>query len=172
MNKTAETDFQCLNNVYLQRMLTKQMKKPYKKWMLAALVLLLAAGAATWWIFTEKFDDTKTVKPDYTVNATAFLKEFQQDIKKANEKYSEKIIVVNGTVSSVEPSADTTANIKMTDTLTGAYIIFAFQHQHLAEAKALKEGDKVSIKGSCSAGVHSDILDTDYISFKRCTITK
>lgn len=152
-------------------MITTKINKPWKKWLTAVFVLLLAGGAVTWYIFTEKFTDTNAVKADYTVNAMDFIKEFQQNLKQANNKYSEKIIVVNGTVSSVE-MADTTANIKMTDSLSGSYIIFAFQEQHLGEAKALKAGDKVSIKGSCSSGVHSEILDVDNISFKRCAVNK
>ena len=70
------------------------------------------------------------MKPDFTVNASGFINEFRQDMAAANKKYSEKIIVVNGTVSKIE-MADTTANIKMIDTASGAYIIFAFQQQHL-----------------------------------------
>jgi hypothetical protein len=139
--------------------------------MIAIFVLLLAGGAVIWWLFNLKYEDTADVKPDYTVNAIDFIKEFKQDMAGANKKYSEKIIVVNGTVSKIE-MADTTANIKMIDTTNGAYIIFAFQQQHLHEAKQMKEGDKVSIKGSCSNGAFSAILETEYITFKRCAVNK
>lgn len=139
--------------------------------MIALFVLLLAGGAVIYYLFTLQHDDTADVKAEFTVNAADFIKEFQQDMAGANKKYSEKIIVVNGMVSAIE-AADTTANIKMTDTATGAYIIFAFQQQHLQEAKQMKEGDKVSIKGSCSNGAFSNILDTEYITFKRCAVNK
>jgi len=153
-------------------MLTTNMKKGYKKWLIALFVLLLAGGAVIWWLFNLKYEDTADVKADYTVNAANFIKEFRQDMTGANKKYSEKIIIVNGTVSAIE-MADTTANIKMIDTSANdAYIIFAFQQQHLAEAKAMKEGDKVSIKGSCSNGAFSDILETEYVTFKRCAVNK
>lgn len=152
-------------------MLTTKINKRYKKWLLALFVLLLAGGGVIWWLFTLKYEDTATVKADYTVNAPDFIKEFQQNMTVANKKYSEKIIVVNGTVSAIE-MADTTANIKMIDTATNAYIIFAFQQQHLNEAKAMKEGEQVSIKGSCSNGSFSNILETEYITFKRCAVNK
>jgi len=152
-------------------MLTTKINKPYKKWLIAIFVLLLAGGAVIWWLFTLKYEDTADVKADHTVNAMDFIKEFKQDMAAANKKYSEKIIVVNGTVSKIE-MADTTANIKMIDTTNGAYIIFAFQQQHLDEAKQMKEGDKVSIKGSCSNGAFSSILETEYITFKRCAVNK
>lgn len=147
------------------------MKGRYKKWLIALLVVLLAGAAVIWWLFNLKYDDTATVKADHTVNAMEFIKEFKQDMAAANRKYSEKIIVVNGTVSAIE-MADTTANIKMIDTTNGAYIIFAFQQQHLNEAKAMKEGEQVSIKGSCSNGAFSSILETEYITFKRCAVNK
>jgi hypothetical protein len=145
--------------------------KRYKKWLIALLVLVLTGAGVVWYLFNLKYDDTATVKPDYKVNAIDFIQEFRQNMTNANKKYSEKIIVVNGTISAIE-AADTTANIKMIDTASGAYIIFAFQQQHLKEAKTLKEGEQVSIKGSCSNGSFSNILETEYITFKRCAVNK
>lgn len=149
----------------------KQPGKRYKKWIIALFVLLVAGGAAIWYLFSLKYDDTATVKADFTVQAVDFIKEFKQDMNVANKKYSEKIIVVNGTVSAIE-MADTTVNIKMVDTTNGAYIIFAFQQQHLNEAKTMREGEAVSIKGSCSNGAFSSILEAEYITFKRCAVNK
>lgn len=139
--------------------------------MIALFVLVLAAGAVLWYLFNEKFADTDELKADYTVNAIDFIKEFRTDIQLANKKYTEKIVIVNGVVSEVE-TADTTANIKIADSATGAYIIFAFQQQHLAEARQMKTGDNVSIKGSCSGGSYSEILETESINFKRCAVNK
>jgi hypothetical protein len=152
-------------------MLIKTTNKRYKKWLLALFILLLACAAVVWYIFTERHEDTVMVKADYTVNATDFIKEFRQNMTAANKKYSEKIIIVNGTVSEIE-TFDTTANIKMIDTLSNAYIIFAFQQQHLGDARKMQVGDPVSIKGSCSNGSFSNILETEYITFKRCAVNK
>ncbi len=148
-----------------------KMSSRNKKWIIALVILLVAGGTMIWYLFTLKYEDMSSVKADYNVQAMDFIKTFQQDMTAANKKYAEKIIVVNGMVSAIE-MADTTANIKMIDTTSGAYIIFAFQQQHLNEAKQLKEGDQVSIKGSCSNGAFSHILETEYISFKRCAINK
>ena len=147
------------------------MKSKYKKIVTGIIVLVLAGAGIVWYIFTEKFTDTADRKADYTVNAMDFIKEFQQNNSLANKKYTEKIIIVKGIVSEIEP-ADTTVNIKMSDTVTGDYIIFAFQQQHLAEAKKIKPGEEVSVKGSCSGGIYSEILETSYISFKRSALNK
>lgn len=151
--------------------MNQKINRSRKKWLWALLLLLLAGGAAIWYIFTEKFEDTKKVKADFTVEAPAFIKEFQQNISQANQKYSEKIIVVNGIVSEVK-AVDTSTNIIIADASSGDYIIFDFQQQHQAEARALKQGQAVSIKGSCSNGVYSEILGVNNISFKRCTVNK
>ena len=142
-----------------------------KRVLIAGLVLLLAGAVAIYFIFTEKFTDTSKKDAAFTVNAMDFLREFQKSDSLANKKYAEQIITVRGRVTETE-AADTTINIKMIDTATAAYIIFAFQQQHLAEAKQLKAGDSVSIKGSCSGGTYSDILETEFVTFKRCAITK
>lgn len=142
-----------------------------KKIWITAGVLILAFAGVYWYIHAERFADTATKKPDYTVDAMEFIKEFESDHKIANAKYTEKIVAVNGIVSATE-SADTTINIKMIDSTSGSYIIFAFQDQHLDEAKSLQAGDAVSIKGSCSGGVYSKILGSHFISFKRSAIHK
>jgi hypothetical protein len=146
--------------------------KKILKWsaIIAGGILLL--GAAVYFYFaTLTHEDTAKLKVDYTVEAIPFIKEFEKDYRTANKKYAEKIISVKGTITATEP-ADTTMNIKMADTTTGSYLIFAFQEQHMAEVKKLKPGESVLIKGSCSDGVYSDILGTYFVSFKRSTVEK
>ena len=146
--------------------------RPWLKWLLVGILVVFLAGASViWYYFTLKFSDTATLKPEYSLNARDLIRDFQQNDSMANRKYAEKIILVNGVVTGVE-AVDTTVNIKMADTLSGAYIIFAFQAQHLLEAKKIKEGDSIAIKGSCSGGAYSKILETEYITFKRSTINK
>ncbi len=150
----------------------KNTKKKGIKKVLWILVLLLVVGVASvWYIFTDKFEDTAKQKAAYTFNALDLIKEFQQNDSAANKKYAEQIITVNGRISEIE-FPDTTANVKLTDTTTGSYIIFAFQPQDAAAVKTLKEGDSVSIKGSCSGGTYSKILEAEKIDFKRSTINK
>jgi len=151
-------------------MLKNHMSKKVLKWLLiSGGSLLLIAIVAYFYYATRTHEDTAGLTVDYTVEAIPFIKEFEKDYKAANKKYAEKIIAVKGIVTATEP-ADTTLNIKMADTTTGSYLIFAFQSQHMPEAKRVKEGDEVVIKGSCSDGVYSEILGTYFISFKRSTI--
>ena len=145
-------------------------KKLVRKLLVIGFLLLLAGGGFAWYMFTKTFDDTATTKADYTFNAPELIKEFKENDSASNKKYAEKIITVNGKITSIE-SADTTLNVKMADS-TGSYIIFAFQHQDFAEVKKLKEGASVSVKGSCSGGAYSEILETEFITFKRCCVNR
>ena len=151
-------------------MLKTPRNKKVLKWSLSIGAVLLLTGVTAFIYFqTLTYDDTAAVRVDYTVEAIPFIKEFEKDSKSANDKYSEKIIAVRGFVTATLP-ADTTINIEMKDSTTGSYIIFVFQQQHLDEAKRINPGDKVTIKGSCSGGVYSEILGSNFISFKRSTI--
>ena len=151
-------------------MLRHPKSKKVLKWLLTGGASLLLIGIAVYFYFaTRTHEDTASLAVDYSVEAIPFIKEFEKDNTTANKKYAEKIIAVKGVVTATEP-ADTTINIKMTDTTTGSYLIFAFQSQDMEKAKRLKEGDHVVIKGSCSDGVYSEILGTYFISFKRSTV--
>lgn len=138
-----------------------------KKILIGILVLAVIAAGIYWYVATDKFSDTKDRKAAYSVSALDFIREFQQDDSAANMKYREKIVTVNGRISELEAPDTSTVNVKFIDTITGSFVIFAFQDIHLVEAKSLKIGDSVSIKGSCSGGVYSDILEATKIDFKR-----
>lgn len=146
--------------------------KGWKNKILLFVIICIAIGSfAVWYICNEKFTDTKKRESAFSVDSQAFLKEYQQNDSLANIKYREKIIEVKGIVSEIE-TMDTIFNIKMIDTATDAYIIFSFQDEQIKKVKQIKEGDKVSIKGSCSGGAYSEILETETINFKRCVLNK
>ncbi len=147
-------------------------KKKYsllKKGGLFFLIILLLAVAWIWYVFNEKYADTTQITPAFSVTALDLIHEFEKNDSLANKKYVEKIMLVSGEVSEVE-GVDSTVNIKMADSTSGSYVIFAFQPQDKALAEKIKSGDKVSIKGSCSGGAYSKILETEFITFKRCAI--
>jgi len=142
-----------------------------KRLLVTVLILAIIVAGVYWYVATEKFSDTKDMQAAYTVNAVDFLHEFEKNVAAANQKYKDKIITVNGRVSAVE-SADTTMNIKMADSTKNSFIIFAFQEQHVSEPRTVKVGDSVSIKGSFSAGIFSEILEVVKVDFKRSALNK
>ena len=117
---------------------------------------------------TEKTSATNTLKADYTIDANQLITEFVSADSASNAKYREKVIVVNGVISELN-AKDSTATLTMADS-TGSYAIFDFEKEQAAKVKALKTGDKVSVKALCSGSLYSDILATQTISFKHAII--
>lgn len=141
-------------------------------WLLIGpLAVYISFTFAKEYLENEKHADTQSTSADYTINAADLIREFQANDSAANAKYREKILTVNGIISVLENPNDSTANIRFTDS-TGSYAIFPFQGESVADVKKLKEGDAVSIKGSCSGGMFSEILGMESISFKRCVLNK
>ncbi len=122
-------------------------------------------------LLNRTYDDTAGIKAEYTVTATGLIQEFAANDSAANHKYREKIISVNGQATEVQVQTDSTVHVKFADA-TGSYIIFSLDKDEYRNASLLKAGDAVSLKGSCSGSVYSDILGTTSISFKRATLNK
>ena len=78
------------------------------------------------YIMGETHKATENVKADYTVNAADLIKEFIANDTSANKKYLEKVLIVNGKVSSADVLADSTSTIKFADS-TGSYAIFSLE---------------------------------------------
>ena len=112
---------------------------------------------------------TDNLTADYTISATQMLQEFAQSDSLANTRYREKIIIVNGRASQVEKKTDSTSNIRF-DGADGSFIVFSLDKGQYAKVKNIQPGDSVSLKGSCSGSIHSEILGTTSISFQRSTI--
>ena len=121
------------------------------------------------YLMNKTYDNTATIKAEYEVTASGLIREFTLNDSAANKKYREKIIIVNGNPSEVDIQSDSTVNIKFTDS-TGSYIIFSLDKNQYEKASTIQTNETVSLKGSCSGSVYSDILGTSSISFKRATI--
>lgn len=122
-------------------------------------------------VMAETYQTTDNVKADYTISAVEMLNEFVKSDSLANAKYREKIVIVNGTASQVEKKNDSTTNIRFDDP-EGSYIVFSFEKDQYELVKDINPGDEVSLKGSCSGSIYSEILETIQISFKRSTLNK
>lgn len=123
------------------------------------------------YVMAETFTSTNDIKEDYTVIANDLIREFISNDTAANNKYREKIIVVNGKTTLVERLSDSTTTIQFADS-TGSYIAFSFEKEQYEQVKEIKTGDQVSLKGSCSGSIYSEILGTTVITFKRATLNK
>lgn len=141
-------------------------------WIIAGPVLAFSAyqfGEKK--VMVQTYAVTDNVKADFTISANELLNEFLQSDSLANAKYREKIVVVNGSVSQIEKTSDSTTNIRF-DHTEGSYINFSLDKDQYEQVKTIKTGDEVSLKGSCSGSMYSEILGTTAINFKRSTFNK
>ena len=120
-------------------------------------------------VWNETHKDTNEIKAAYSLSANAFIAEFITNDSAANNKYREKIIQINGTVAEITINNDSTSIINFSNP-DGSYIAFAFEKEEYNNIKNVKVGDTISVKGSCSGSIFSEILGTTSISFKRATI--
>jgi hypothetical protein len=122
-------------------------------------------------IFEKTHESTNSVKADFTIEASALIKEFLTNDTAARNKYNEKVLEVNGPVTEVAVAADSTSTIKFADS-TGSYAIFSFEKNDMPKVQLIKTGDNIAVKGVCSGSIFSDILGTTSISFKRSVLNK
>lgn len=122
-------------------------------------------------VMSQTYNTTDNVTADFTISANDLLTEFLTTDSLANSKYKEKIVVVNGKASQVETKSDSTTNIRF-DHPEGSYIVFSFDKNQYDLVKDITTGQEVSLKGSCSGSIYSEILETTSISFKRSTVNK
>jgi fucose 4-O-acetylase-like acetyltransferase len=145
--------------------------------MLKRLLIVFAGPVIVYGSFkvTEKYMMGKTYKntahieADYTIEAPALIQEFLANDTAANKRYTEKILQVNGAASSIAIAGDSTSTIKFG---ADSYLIFSFDKTAFTEVKKIKAGDVISVKGVCSGSIHSEILGTTSISFKRSLLNK
>lgn len=122
-------------------------------------------------VMSETFSDTDDLKADYTINATALIREFAANDSAGNNKYKEKILTVNGIVSEAIVNSDSSVNIKFVDTAK-YFINFPLEKSEYERTKNIRPGDAISLKGSLSGSSYSMILDSTSIDFKRSTLNK
>ncbi len=142
-----------------------------KKIFIALLIFVSILIGFVYYLFNFKFQNTQEVKTDYTVNSNDLIAAFQKDFILSNKKYAEKIIEVRGLISAIE-LADSSTNLKMTNPNTGSYVIFSFQNDNKDIVMKVKKGEVITVKGSCSGAIYSEILEANVIGFKRCVIIK
>ena len=130
---------------------------------------LAVGGAVFYYLVTEKFDDTRSVKADFSTNALTLIREFDGNDSSSNAKYRDQMIDVSGRVTEIE-AADSSANLKIVDSVGGSYLIFDFQQQDALAVKSLQPGDSVLLRAACSGSIFSRLLNTRSIQFKRTSL--
>lgn len=130
------------------------------------LVLLILVAAVAFYIYKEynrTHKDTASLKPDYTLDATDFIKEFQQNEQASNKKYWDKVIKVQGVVKELIKDERGFYTIVLGDTASMSSVRCTIDSLHSNEAAVVKQQTVIAVKGICSGFNADAMLGSDII---------
>jgi len=128
--------------------------------------LLLVLGGVALYVYKEynrTHKDTAKLKPDFTVTATALLKEFETSEQSSNKKYWDKVLRVEGMVKELTRDDNGFYAIVLGDTASMSSVRCSMDSLHGAEAARLQKGSQVAVKGICSGFNADELLGADVI---------
>jgi hypothetical protein len=144
--------------------------KKYRFFLAAIFLIAVIGGLYGYHEYNRSLPDTHQLEPDFRLESSAFIKEFETDESKASAKYADKTISVHGVAHTIQ-TTDTTATVFLNDGYPGTSVVCQFGGENNKEIKGLKKGDQVSVKGICS-GYLMDVvmvrcvLDHDNLNLK------
>ena len=127
----------------------KKRTKKYRVFLVAALGMTVIVGLYGYGEYNRSLPDTHYLEPAFRLEASTFIKQFETDESKANAKYADKTISVQGVAHTIQ-TTDTTATVFLNDGYSGTSVVCQFGRESNEETKDLKKGDLVTIKGICS----------------------
>lgn len=138
-------------------------KKIIKYALLALLVLGGAAALYIWKEYNRTHKDTASLKPDYTVEATDFIREYQANEQASNKKYWDKVVKVRGRVKQLSRDERGFCTILLGDTASMSSVRCSIDSAHTQEARSIQENAVIAVKGICSGFTNDELLGADII---------
>ncbi|HKH62057.1 MAG TPA: hypothetical protein VKA49_14550 [Flavitalea sp.] len=142
------------------------MKNWIRRYQIVILIGLgILAVAATYGFkeYNRKLPDTHQLKADFQIEAVDFVRQFEADGSSATTQYSDKVIDVQGFVSSVEVT-DTSGTVFLNGGSSKSSVMCEFGQKTFQEIKELRIGERIIIKGVCT-GYLMDVV------MVRCVLT-
>ena len=128
------------------------------RYFLVFIILALGVAFAVWKITFKKSEArVASKKADVEIEAVRLLQDYEMDESAANAKYLDKIVVVTGTIASVnEDSLGISLYLKENDAITG--VICSFDKSTLS-VSSVQAGSAISIKGICTGYLMDVVLN-------------
>lgn len=123
--------------------------------LLAGLIIAAAIGYREWTKPRTRAEDVKGI----AITAVDLGKAYSADEQKANGKYLNKVIEVNGTISEVDKNQDGGIVILLTSNDPDIPVQCTMREKNVA----VEKGKTVTVKGFCSGSSITGILLTDCI---------
>jgi hypothetical protein len=123
--------------------------------LLAGLIIAVAIGYREWTRTRAKVEDVKGI----SISAIELGKAYGADEQKANSKYLNKVIEVNGTVNEIDKNQDGGIVVLLTSNDPDIPVQCTMREKNVA----VEKGKVVTVKGFCSGSSITGILLTDCI---------
>jgi hypothetical protein len=125
------------------------------------IFLVITAGLMT---YHKPHKSVANIKPDYVTNANLLFEEYTSQEDRANDKYLDKVIMVQGEIKEITNVADDRINITLEtgDEIFGVSCTFE-KNEHFLNSFQI--GDEINIKGRC-AGMLMDVVLINCVTVK------
>ncbi len=135
-----------------------------KKWQLVLLSFVLAGIALAvvlyLLVYNKPHTDYEKAKPEWVISAEALYFSFVDDEMAANDKYTGKVVLIEGQVAQVEQVDDLVivSFVFEEGFFGGEGVRCTMLEGHHARALELLTGETVTIKGLCVGFTGSDVI--------------
>lgn len=118
---------------------------------LTALFVVLLGAAIGLKMFFKPHADIVKQKPDFTIEATTLLSEFEEDENTATTKYSEKVLEISGKLAAKSKLESRTHLLILENEMMGisCQLDSSWATANQATIEKLQHGEQVKIKGVC-----------------------
>lgn len=127
---------------------------------LILLILFIALLAAAFYGYKEyqrKTPDTNSLKTDFKLSANELYDAFDSDETSASEKFTEKVLEVNGTIDAIEIEDSVVSIILLADNaMIGGINCQINPNQDISN---LENGQNITIKGVCQGFLMNVIIN-------------
>jgi len=138
--------------------------KDRKTVIIVLLIVITSVLALVMYVYNKPHVNVKKAEAAFVVTAQNLISEYQQDETKTNEKYSESVIQVKGTIFEISTLKGNSV-ITLKDENLESSIICHMLPEENTRALQIKKGQDIEIKGICT-GYLMDVI------MVRCTLAE
>ncbi len=136
------------------------MLKSRRFWVILILVGAAAALLVAYLMYNKPHPDYTAMKAEFQVSVAELYADYVQDLNSANERYTGKVLEVEGELHSVEPLDSTlVAVFVLEEGMFGDQgVRCTFHPAHVPDESLLQPGNLLAIKGYCTGFNEVDVI--------------
>lgn len=133
------------------------MKNSMQKYMIWVIVLGIGCMGFAAYMYNKPHKNIAATAPDYALSAAAFYQEFEKSEPKANERYLNKVVAVNGNLTGIEINENGNPILVLETESPFGGIRCTMETGQYARITSLEAGTEVEVKGICT-GMLIDVV--------------